>query len=353
MNPQNLKKKPKISPIWIIPLVLVVILLIGSYLLWNETLFGKSLPDYSIGTIQVQTQDWIQTFTPLAPQNGTEISPTALSGTPIPLSTPTLQPTYIAPVCGQIKPMTILVLGIDENEQADVIRIVRVDFDKQKILVFSIPRDFWVPIPGMKEHGITQGRINATYGYGEYFDGKGQGVVELSLTLYQNYGLVFDRYVIFHFSDFEQAIDAVGGVDINLDEPVGAYDIAGVHHFDGKTALDYVRMRYADSDIYRIERQSVIITSLFQKLILPENLIKIPFLGFRFLSDKTLISDISIKDVHTSACFTNILNGDSLVFRDIPLELYTPTTTDLGAYIDIPSPGATTYIQDLVINGNY
>ena len=68
---------------------------------------------------------------------------------------------------------------------------------------------------------MTQNKINASYGYGEYYLGTGKGVVQTSFTLFQNFGVEFDRYAVFHFSNFEEMIDAVGGVDLNLSEAIG------------------------------------------------------------------------------------------------------------------------------------
>ena len=278
---------------------------------------------------------------------------TTILATPIALSTPTAEPVDIHPVCGQTRPMILLGLGIDENEQADVIRLIRVDFLERRILILSIPRDFWVSIPDMEDHNITEFKINASYGFGEYFGGSGQGVVEFSKTIYQNYGIIFDHYVVFHFSNFQQMIDAVGGVDVVLDAPIGSYGVAGKTHLDGAAALEYARNRDADNDNFRVERQSEILKGLYGKMVQPENLVKIPALGLKFLTDKSMITDLSIKDVATFACMAKEIDKSSLVFKDIPGNLYTPAHTNTGRYVDLPSPEATSFIQELMLNGNY
>ncbi len=213
---------------------------------------------------------------------------------------------------------------------------MRVDFIERKILILSIPRDFWVPIPGLSEYNITQFKINAAYGFGEYFLGRGQGVVQQSNTLYQNYGISFDRYGVFHFTNFERMIDAVGGVDICLEEPIGAYGTAGVTHLDGKTALEYAQNRSNDNDLFRIKRQTEIIKGLYSKMIQTENLIKLPGLGIEFLSDKSVLTDLSLKDVATFTCLAGEIDDLSLVFREIPPELYQPARTNTGRFIFVP-----------------
>jgi LCP family protein required for cell wall assembly len=342
---------------WIVLLTLAIILTAGVFTLWNESLFGKQLPNF----MELSESHVTPRVTGALPRSTKEVvvetsnslEATNVPMTPMTLATPTSEPANVSPVCGQTKPMILLGLGIDENEQADVIRIVRVDFAERKILILSIPRDFWVPIPGMSDHNITEFKINAAYGFGEYYDGPGQGVVEFSKTIYQNYGVAFDHYVVFHFTNFQQMIDAVGGVDVVLDAPIGAYGVTGKTHLDGATALDYARNRDADNDNYRIERQSEIIKGLYGKMVQPENIVKIPALGLKFLSDKTLLTDLSLRDIATFTCMAKEISKSSLAFKDIPSNLYTPAHTNTGRFVDLPSPEVTSYIQELVLNGNY
>ena len=68
--------------------------------------------------------------------------------------------------------MSVLVLGVDKVSQADAIRLVRIDFIQKSVTMIAIPRDFYLPIVDMADHGIEIGRINATYGYGEYYNGR-------------------------------------------------------------------------------------------------------------------------------------------------------------------------------------
>lgn len=325
-------------------LILALLFVAGcGYLLYTSSLLGKKLPQFTAEPISTFTP--LVTGVPLASAETTEVElETEQAPTPA-------APVAFTPVCGQTKPMLILALGIDENEQADMIRIVRVDFVKRQILVLSIPRDFWVPIPGLEEHNISQFKINAAYGYGEYFNGRGQGVVKFSETMYQNYGVTFDRYLVAHFSNFVDLVDQIGGVDIYLDEPIGAYASAGRHHFDGKSALLFVRQRTADADAFRIQRQSALLKGLYEKLSRAEYLVKLPVLGLRFIQDKSVLTDLSLQDVFTFNCFIREINRDSLVFVDIPYEYYTPMVTNYGRQIKVPKPEATTLIQELINHG--
>jgi anionic cell wall polymer biosynthesis LytR-Cps2A-Psr (LCP) family protein len=82
--------------------------------------------------------------------------------------------------------MNILAIGSDARGNhylyglADIIRLVRVDFVNARVTVLEVPRDLWVEIPEISDHyGITQGKLNQAYLYGNkglaYYDGPGEG----------------------------------------------------------------------------------------------------------------------------------------------------------------------------------
>ena len=94
------------------------------------------------------------------------------------------------------------------------------------------------------------------------------------------FDLDVDRYVRVNFNSFEQIIDAIGGVDIELTalEAQGLngeiYTNAitkhtvyeGWNHLDGYDALQYARQRFIDSDWQRIERQRNVVSAAFDKV---------------------------------------------------------------------------------------
>ncbi len=70
-------------------------------------------------------------------------------------------------------------------------------------------------------------------------------------------------------------VDALGGVDIIVDEPMsdkmsGAFFTSGPHHFNGEQALAYVRARYTDKrgDFGRMERQQKLLKAIFNSLFI-------------------------------------------------------------------------------------
>lgn len=167
--------------------------------------------------------------------------------------------------------------GRDELSQADRARLGTGDVQGQRAdtmmllykpehgrsVVMSFPRDSYVEIPG---HG--KNRINAAFAFG--------GPQLLVETVEANTGIAIDGYLEIGFLGVVNAVDAVGGIDVCLDEPIKDRDShldlpAGCQTLDGVDALGYVRMRKADSrgDLGRVERQREVISTLSKKVLSP------------------------------------------------------------------------------------
>lgn len=252
--------------------------------------------------------------------------------------------------------MILLALGVDENAQTDVIRLVRLDFVKQEIIVLSIPRDFWLPISGLGEYGVSDGRINAAYGYGEHFTGRGTGVEVLAQTIADNFNITIDHYGIVYFSSVARLIDQIGGVEIQLDKPVDGtlsglpYFAEGFHQMDGKTAMDFIRIRYVDSDDYRIDRQTLVIKEALKKMRDNLSIMELVTFAGQAILEQSVSTDVSMDLINPLACLGKNIDGDNILYLSVPPEYYTPATTSQGANVRIPSPEAAAYIQS-VMNG--
>ena len=118
-------------------------------------------------------------------------------------------------------------------------------------------RDIYVSIPGHNDQ-----KINAAYAIG--------GPELLMDTIEQAFDIRLDYYAIVDFAMFEDVVNKIGGVDIELTEAEANYmnrknnpDIdqettvsAGLNHMDGKTALNYSRIRHLTGDDFqRTQRQ--------------------------------------------------------------------------------------------------
>lgn len=150
----------------------------------------------------------------------------------------------------------VLLLGTN-GAHTDSIMIVSINVVKEKISIFSLPRDLYV----------NQSRINQYYTY--------EGLDVLFESLHKATGLTIDRYVQIDFAGFVDIVDLLGGVDVTVEKDIydstypdgrGGYApfsiLAGYHHLSGEEALKYARSRHMTSDFDRARRQQQIIDSL-------------------------------------------------------------------------------------------
>jgi len=163
--------------------------------------------------------------------------------------------------------------GKDEGSQrTDTIMLIHIDESGKPTLV-SLPRDSYVTIPAHTAlDGSTiedrKNKINTAYGKG--------GAPLLVETVERNTGLHIDHYMEVGFKGIRDITDAVGGVNMCVpadvtDKNSGLNLLAGCQELDGKDALAYVRMRYADpmGDLGRIERQQQFLSSVMKKAATP------------------------------------------------------------------------------------
>lgn len=275
----------------------------------------------------------------------------------LPLPTAQLTVTAVASAvqagkaaCSDEQTMRILLLGIDATEQADAIRLVQVDFVRQTVSVVAVPRDLFLPIPAMQAHGISQGRINATYGYGEYYNGRGGGVAMLADTLEANFGVTFDHYLVLNFDSIRRYIDLLGGVDLVLEKGVDGrpegfrYFFAGKNHFNGSMAVNFMRIRIYDSDFRRVDRQTQVLLAAYDKFN-QQDLLNQAGLLVQAVTDRGVITDLALNDAYALHCLGALLSREDVRFIAIPADLYRPATVSGGANVLLPQVGIAQYIQ--------
>ena len=130
----------------------------------------------------------------------------------------------------------LVLLGIDYVDpgsyaaRTDTIMLASFTPQKPAIRILSIPRDLWVTIPGVGEN-----RVNTAHFFAES-NLPGSGPNTVIQTIEQNFGIPLDYYVRIKFEGFREVVDALGGVNIVLSEPMAGYS-AGRHHLTGRKAL--------------------------------------------------------------------------------------------------------------------
>jgi LCP family protein required for cell wall assembly len=107
-------------------------------------------------------------------------------------------------------------------------------------------------------------------------DAPDPGMEALRQTLEVLLGISIDHYVLVDFAGFVDLVDALGGINVRVTEtmdvafspakededPVSVRVEPGLHHFDGRTALAYVRNRTGSSDLVRMQRQRCMLRDL-------------------------------------------------------------------------------------------
>jgi LCP family protein required for cell wall assembly len=174
--------------------------------------------------------------------------------------------------------VTILVMGLDYRDwegegpsRTDSMMLLTMDPVSRTAGMLSIPRDLWVNIPG-----FDYGKINTAYFLGELYNLSGGGPGLAIQTVENLLGIKINYYAQIDFAAFENFIDEIGGIDVEVPyemtvDPIGPGNTVtlpqGTNHLDGATALAYARNRDTiGSDFDRADRQQQVIMAVFDKL---------------------------------------------------------------------------------------
>ncbi len=180
-------------------------------------------------------------------------------------------------VTEESEPFYVLLMGVDgsaarENSEAyagdtfrsDSIILARIDPQQKKVTLISIMRDTYVD---MGENGYQ--KINAAHAIG----GPAYAVEVVS----QYAGVPISHYAEINFDGFKEAVDALGGIEVNVpraidDEKAGGSLEAGEQTLNGDQALILCRSRHSyddqgDGDTYRAANQRLVIGAIAKKLL--------------------------------------------------------------------------------------
>jgi LCP family protein required for cell wall assembly len=224
--------------------------------------------------------------------------------------------------------INVLLLGIDRRGgkgwgyRTDTMIIVTVDPTNRTAGMLSIPRDLQLEIPGYKED-----RINTANVYGTSSGYPGGGSALLKRTIEHNFGIPIDYHIMIDFQGFEQIIDTLGGIDVNVPktlhdtkypdpEPGDLYGMKTVHfdagpqQMNGQRALEYARSRMSTSDFDRANRQQLILLAIRERALSLNLIPKLPSLfatmGSMVKTDMTLDEMIELARLAPQIDMANI-----------------------------------------------
>ncbi|MDD7966459.1 LCP family protein [Actinomycetospora lemnae] len=207
--------------------------------------------------------------------------------------------------------------GEVDGSRTDTMMLVHVGGFGGQTSLTSLPRDSVLPIPG---HG--RGRLNSAYGIG--------GPKLLVQTIEQAADIEIDHYAEIGFEGFAGMVDAIGGVEMCLDDaiddPKAGIDLpAGCQELDGPNALGFVRTRaFPNADLQRIQNQRKFLSALISEASSPTVLLNpfriVPFansaIGMLTVDDSTHVWNLA-----SLGFAMRSLSGGSGVTTTVPVDL--------------------------------
>lgn len=183
------------------------------------------------------------------------------------------------------EPFTVLISGNDsygslnETSRSDVNMLVTINPTTHKILMTSIPRDYYLKMAcSASSSDCPQGEYDKLTHSGLF------GIDTTEKTIEQAFDIEINYYVRVNFSSLVNLVDALGGIDVEVEpglevETFYANGTEGVHagknHLNGERALAFARERYAyeDGDVQRNKNQQQVLMSMFEKIASPSMLV--------------------------------------------------------------------------------
>ncbi|MCC8028408.1 MAG: LCP family protein [Lachnospiraceae bacterium] len=245
---------------------------------------------------------------------------------------------------------TIALFGLDNRTQgvyssgnSDVILILNINNDTREMSLVSVYRDTYLNVAAVGEENKFR-KCNSAYAYG--------GVEQAITMLNRNLDLDIDNYVCVDFAAVAEAIDILGGVEIEIESEeelkwLNAYmddtnknigsdedyvSGTGLQTLTGVQAVAYARIRYTSGDDYkRAERQRRVLSQMFEQAK-DANLSQINELIETVFPD--IQTDLSKKDILTMA--SAMLNYDLSSSGGFPYYKTTMTVSSSTGSVVVP-----------------
>jgi LCP family protein required for cell wall assembly len=255
----------------------------------------------------------------------------------------------------QLEATTVLLLGTDRRssdstaDNTDTLMLFHLDPKARHAVIFSIPRDLYVEIPG---HG--PGRINTAYAWGEQ-DGTG-GLALARHAVSTTLGIPVHHAVLLDFHAFVMLIDAIGGVDVDVpyaisdptypDSGIGYEPFAlpaGQHHLDGATTLKYARTRATPGgDFDRTARQRQLVLAVRDRItsldLVPGLIAQSPQLWVALQA--AFETDLTLAEIVDLAVVANRIPADQIATAGIDQSCTYAWITPGGASVLVADSGA-------------
>lgn len=226
--------------------------------------------------------------------------------------------------------INILILGSDtgdprdpaddnEDPRTDAIMLATANIYTRHVSIISIPRDTRVKIEGV---GFT--KINHSDYLGYIRGGTREGTLEIAKAVSNLLGVSINYFVKIDYQGFEQAIDAVDGIEIDLpyaidDESSHCHLPAGKQHLTGQQALTLVRSRLTlpHGDFDRQKHQYMVMAALADKVLDSSKIEVLPELAkvvYGYLTD----TNISVPEAVSLGYAFKDISRDDITYFQLP-----------------------------------
>ena len=314
------RRRPVRAAAWVIGgLLVLAVLVVAGYALFLQRTVSDNIthedlkadqdgaitipPDGAEPPVDIDGEDG---SAPIVGEDGQAID---VSGIEVPVSTPDRDPA-----AGDA--LTFLVIGSDsrdlsvERGRSDVIVLMHVSDERDRVDLIHFPRDLFVPIAGTG----GSSKINAAYAYG--------GAPLLLQTLQPLVDVPIDHVVMVNFESFKAMTDAIGGVDVEVTEAGGGFDV-GTHHMNGEQGLKFVRERksLSQGDISRGERQMQFVKAVMLEALSRDTLtnpVRLANLVDAATTNLTVDESLKVSDMRNLGFSMRDVRGDDVHFWSGP-----------------------------------
>ena len=215
---------------------------------------------------------------------------------------------------------------------ADVMILMDISADNQRITMVSFPRDLMVPIPACEDQNGTRHASTAVGQLNSSMSLAGPGCTVDAIN--QLTGLSIDHFLVADFNAVKELSNTIGGVEVcvssAIDDPSSGLRLAaGTNTVQGEQALAFLRSRHGvgdGSDLSRIKSQQAFLASLARKVRADGTIGNVPkMLGIADTITKNLTVDEGLASPQTLLTIGNRLKDIDLgkvAFVTVPTEAY-------------------------------
>lgn len=251
--------------------------------------------------------------------------------------------------------ITATLLGLDKSEAlTDVMLVGIYDTKENNITMFSIPRDSYVELNQKTANKIGAPKVlklNSIHSYAK-MAGVDEPETYTLQAISEITGLTLDHYAKISLSVFNDLVDAIGGVKINVPQLMDyrdpyqnlyIYIEPGEQVLNGKQAEGFVRYRadYVNGDIDRIKMQQYFLKAFVDSALEPEIVKQIPQIVSTLYTN--IDTDLSLWNVLSYTKYVDDLSSSTLQSYTIPGQgMY---VNDVSYFV-YETDRVKTYIQD-------